>query len=138
MSCLMVNCITNWMDDDPDLGFISFDELFGRFQREVEQHFAGLSLSGEVETIHVQFQYACGDLPGMVSGSRIGRLSRKHRNLEAYVEVTGGEYRAAKDEDSKRSLMKDKLLLVLRQIGDKLEGTANRGVPELVDRAEGL
>ena len=54
------------------------------------------------------------------------------------AEPVQAEYRAAQDEGSKRSLMKDELLLVLRQIGNKLEGAANPDLPRLVDRAESL
>ncbi|NQT14005.1 MAG: hypothetical protein HQ582_14720 [Planctomycetes bacterium] len=138
MSCLVINCITNWMDDEVGLSFVSFDELFGQFQECVDGHFAGFSLAGDLEKVYVQFQYDCARLPNMVQGIRISRYSKKHRDIQAYIQVTRDQYQGAETDDAKLSLMKDLLLRVLREVAERLHGRAKSSIPQLIQMAQTL
>ena len=136
MSCLVINCITDWTGDPGDSDFIGFDEIFGQFQDDVELGLAGLTLSGEVERVYVQFQYDCGRLPNAVAGTRVGRYSKRHKDIQAYVEVTRDGYQAVEGESGKLALMKEILLGVLREVGEKLEGKVEHTLLDLIRRVQ--
>ena len=138
MSCLVINCITDWTGDRGDSDFIGFDELFGQFQDDVELRLAGLSLSGEVERVYVQFQYDCAHLPNAVAGTRVGRYSKRHMDIQAYVEVTRDGYQAVEGESGKLALMKEILLDVLGEVGEKLEGKVDHTLFQLIKEVQRL
>lgn len=138
MNTLIVNCITNWTDDKEDITFIGFDEIFDQFQKKVNKHFANFCLVGGVNKVYIQFQYDCASLPNMVKGIKISRYSKKHKDIQAYIEITYEKYNKTKTNDEKLSLLKESLLNVVRELSKKLRGKVDNNIDDLIQMAETL
>ncbi len=136
MSDLIINRITNRGDDQDDHSYIDFDTPFSILKNHINNS-SDLKLSGDVEKKYVQFQYDCVRDKGMVSGTKISRYSKKHKDVQAYIEVTKIIFQEAKDEKEKLALLQNMLLNVLRQINDTLnKSKLVHDVPQLIEKLE--
>jgi hypothetical protein len=131
MTVLQLNCITNWDATDAHEA-ARFERLINQYSDLIESDFKAFALSGSLTCIYVQYQYACQDVPGSKRGTK-SLYSRKHNDLQIYIEVAGTEFDHVSAHDQRR-LLASRLVAALDKATKRLNGDVRGNVEELVAR----
>lgn len=129
MSYIVLNCITNW-ESNPKAAE-DFENLLDSLKDQLSSLLRPIKETNDLKKIYIQFQYDCIDSPSAVKGIKISRYSKKHNDIQAYIEVTKDQFDNISEKERKE-LFEQNVLKILKLIFAKLDGKIESSVSELV------